>query len=100
MSENVTDAALEKLLVEAGQRHHAAYIESDGADPEWPMFYAAYVQTKLWDGLGVLLTRSELVHVLVSADHDIRSGREDGDWSEVYARRLRAFSAEKAALGS
>jgi len=83
------------LFVEAGQHHHAAYIDSDGVDPEWPLFYAAYVQTRLWDRLGVLLTRSELVHLLVSADLAIRTGETKGEWSAVYAEQVKSFASDK-----
>ena len=93
----MTDTELAELFVETGQRHHAAFIDSDGVDPEWPMFYAAYVQTRLWDRLGVLLTRSELVHVLVAADVALSAGTATGEWSAVYAERLRAFAESKTA---
>lgn len=93
----ITDEDLTDLLAETGRHHHAAFISSDGADAEWPLFYAAYLQTKLWDRLGVLLTRSEIIHVLVSSDEALRNGAERGPWPPVYARRLRAFAESKAA---
>lgn len=39
-----TDLAqqLEGLFNEVGEAHHQAYIETDGADPEWPLWYADY----------------------------------------------------------
>lgn len=97
---DISDSELAELLAEAGRRHHAAYVQTDGFDPEWPLFYAGYVQTRLWDRLGVLLTRSELVHVIVSADLAMRTGAETGEWPPVYARRLRAFATEKLARNS
>lgn len=93
----MTDQELTDLLAEAGRHHHAAFLSSDGVDAEWPLFYAAYLQTKIWDRLGVLLTRSELVHVLVAADEAFRDGSETGPWPPAYARRLREFAAAKAA---
>ena len=33
---------LENLFHEVGEAHHQAYIETDGADPEWPLWYADY----------------------------------------------------------
>jgi hypothetical protein len=92
----MTDSDVAELLVEAGKHHHAAYIDTDGVDPEWPLFYASYVQTRLWDGLGVLLTRSELVHVMVSADLAITAGEATGEWPAVYAARLRSFASAKS----
>ncbi len=97
MESAITDSELAALFVEAGKHHHAAFIESDGVDPEWPLFYAAYVQTRLWDRLGVLLTRSELVHVLVAADLAMASGEGTGDWPSFYAERIRSFAARKLA---
>ena len=35
---------LEELLRETGEAHHQAYIETDGADPEWPLWYADYLR--------------------------------------------------------
>ncbi|MDH3194619.1 MAG: hypothetical protein OEY55_07305 [Acidimicrobiia bacterium] len=93
----MTDTELEELFVETSKRHHAAFIEADGVDPEWPLFYAAYVQTRLWDRLGVLLTRSELVHVMVAADLALSSGSATGDWPSVFAARVRAFAESKTA---
>ena len=95
--ESITDQELADLLVEAEQHHHQAFITSDGVDSEWPLFYASYLQTRLWDRLGVLLTRSELVHVLVSADAAFQSGAEAGPWPPVYGRRIREFAIAKAA---
>ncbi len=48
---------------------------SNGADPEWPLWYADY----LWERLGGLLdasfVKSELVHmlVLVSGEHPLKA---------------------------
>lgn len=93
----MSDEELAELLAETGRRHHAAFLTSDGVDPEWPLFYAAYLQTRMWDRLGVLLTRSEIIHVLVDADQAFRTGEERGPWPPAYARRLRAFAESKAA---
>src|SRR3954471_10797358 len=38
---------LEGLFHEVGEAHHQAYIETDGADPEWPLWYADYLRDKL-----------------------------------------------------
>ena len=36
-----------QLLLQTGQAHHAAYFEADGADPDWPLWYAEYLQKRL-----------------------------------------------------
>jgi hypothetical protein len=38
---------LEELFREVGKAHHQAYIEWDGADPEWPVWYADYLRDRL-----------------------------------------------------
>ena len=48
---------LAELLLETGHHHHQAYVSSDGVDPEWALWYADYLQTRLWDGAGSLPTR-------------------------------------------
>jgi NAD(P)H-hydrate epimerase len=87
----ITDDELAALFVETGDRHHQAYIESDGSDPDWALWYAPYVQTKLWDRLGRLLTRSEVVYLLVGADLAVRNGSDAADWAKAYAKHFRSY---------
>ncbi len=90
----MSEEELAALFVETGHRHHEAYLASDGVDPEWAMWYAAYIQAHLWDRLGRLLTRSEIVHLLVRADDAVRSDPGAGDdWPTVYARTFRSYVA-------
>lgn len=93
----MTKSELAALFVETGKRHHEAYIESDGVDVEWPLFYAGYLQARLWDSLGVVLTRSELIHVMVASDLAIQSAGADASWPEVYSDAVISFAAAKAA---
>ena len=47
MMETDLTGQLEGLFHEVGEAHHRAYIETDGADPEWPLWYADYLQERL-----------------------------------------------------
>ena len=85
----MSDEELVSLLMETGERHHQAYIDGDGADPEWASWYAAYLQAHVWDRLGRLLSRSEIAHLLVRGDHEVREGGDPASWATVYARLLR-----------
>jgi len=78
---------LADLLVETGERHHRAYAEADGADPEWPLWYSGYLQARLWDRAGALPTRSRLVALLQSAEQ--RFGAATG-WQLHYAHHILA----------
>lgn len=79
---------LAALLEETGARHHRAYAESDGVDPEWPLWYAADLQARVWDAGGRLPTRSELVHLLVAAERAHRASGSAEPWSMAYARTI------------
>ena len=62
-----TDLArqLEELFRETGEAHHQAYIETDGADPEWPLWYADYLRVRIGSLLEANFTQSELVYLLI-----------------------------------
>lgn len=90
----MTDEELQALLVETGRKHHEAYRDSDGADPEWAQWYAAYVQARIWDRLGRLLSRSELTYLLIRGDREARSSADPSQWPVIYTRLLREAAAE------
>lgn len=80
---------LTTALAAAGPAHHAAYIETDGYDPEWPLWYANHVAD---DVRRILdrpdLTVSRLVWAFVEADRSHRSEAPDVPWSRFYAERF------------
>lgn len=79
---------LADLFRQTGRNHHHAYRDSDGVDPEWALWYAGYLQTHLWDGLGRLPSRSELVHLLIECDRAHRNGDVQVEWPPFYAERF------------
>jgi pimeloyl-ACP methyl ester carboxylesterase len=52
MSQDITPKELAALFMETGKHHHEAFKETNGGDPEWPLFYAGYFQARIWDRLG------------------------------------------------
>jgi NAD(P)H-hydrate epimerase len=84
----ITEAELAALLRQTAERHHAAFIESDGADPEWALWYASDVQALIWDRAGRLPTRGELVYLLVGAERAHATSGSDEPWADAYARFL------------
>lgn len=86
----ITPEELAELLLETGHHHHEAFLSTDGGDPEWALWYAGYLQSRLWDRAGTLPTRSLLVHLLIGAERDqVASGSED-PWPEHFARFILA----------
>ncbi len=88
MSPDDRYARLAHLLLETGHAHHQAYLATDGADPEWPIWYAAYLQEALNDLLGQALTQSEIVYLLVGLSKQHLAEAPTTPWHEFYARQL------------
>jgi hypothetical protein len=78
-------ARLVDLFREVRPAHHQAYLETDGDDPEWPLWYAQYLQPKLAQVLKAEPTISELVYLLVRADREHRQKAPQSDWVQFYA---------------
>ncbi|HEU5302962.1 MAG TPA: hypothetical protein VLD62_03605 [Acidimicrobiia bacterium] len=87
--EDTTIDRLERVLGAAGTAHHAAFAATDGADPEWPEWYADHVLDDvrtILDSPG--LTRSRLVRAFVAADDAYTSEPVDVAWPRFYAERF------------
>lgn len=82
-----TDILLEltAMFEKAGPVHHQAYIETDGEDADWPLWYADYLYDDLKKLTGFLFTKSELVWFLVEADRRYRTKSSQQHWAESYA---------------
>jgi hypothetical protein len=76
------------LLQQTGNDHHAAYIETDGYHPDWPLWYAEYLHGRLPPLLGQELTISELAYLMVDLDRQYRAQKPVGRWYEYYAAEL------------
>ncbi|NND01404.1 MAG: hypothetical protein HKN91_01325 [Acidimicrobiia bacterium] len=84
-------ATIEALLESAASEHHAVFDESDGADPEWPLWYASYLVDRLRTSAGFAGTRSELVYWLVRLDKEYGEADSAIPWPRFYAARLAAL---------
>lgn len=83
---------LEQLFRDTGAAHHQAYIETDGADPDWPIWYAQYLHPRVKEMVGEL-TMSELVYHLVAWDRALQGGVSQDPWPTYYAEQLRALAS-------
>ena len=90
-----TDLAqqLEGLFHEVGEAHHQAYIETDGADPEWPLWYADFLRERLSTLLDANFTKSELVHMLVLVANEQPLKAPGANWARYYAKKFIALYA-------
>ena len=74
------------MLRETASAHHQAFVDTDGEDAEWPLWYAEYLQEKLAGLLKTILTKSELVYTLLAAEKDRMRNAPDAEWTEYYAK--------------
>lgn len=80
--------SLERLVRDTGQSHHQAFIETAGADPEWPLWYAEYLNAHLGAVLPNSFTRAELTYLLVMLDKKRAEEAPDEDWRVFNARYI------------
>ncbi len=92
---DIAEPELAELLRRTGHAHHAAYAATNGADPEWALWYAGYLQAHLDTRLGRVLTRSELTYLLIDAERSHTASGADRPWPEHYAARILGGAAEE-----
>lgn len=85
-SEAITQ--MQALFKETGAAHHQAFQQTNGTDPEWPIWYADYLYHKLDGLLGATLTRSDLIYLLVWLDKHQDLHAPGANWTRYYARTL------------
>ncbi len=81
-------ATLTELFQETGEAHHQDYIDTDGFDPEWPLYYADHLLGRLNELLGAKLTKGELVYLLVKLSLEQPLEAPGAAWPRYYARVL------------
>jgi glutaredoxin len=78
--------ALAALFMETGKAHHEAFIATDGADPDWPIWYADHVHEPIAKYLDSDHTRTELIVAFVDAAAEHQARAPDEPWPEFYAK--------------
>ena len=79
---------LARLFREAGRAHNDAFAATDGADPDWPSWYADYLQEPLAGQLGMTFHKSQLIYCLMNADFEHQARSPNSDWPEFYANEI------------
>lgn len=97
MTDQTTIRDLAELLEQAGRRHHEAFIVTDGDDPEWPLWYAEYLEDRVTGVLGTRPTRSRLVQCLLNAEEEHASSGSASPWTEFYARYILGLDGDAIA---
>ncbi len=85
MSNTESKNQIAELFKKIGSDHHQAFIETDGEDPEWPLWYAEYLLDKLGPLLNTKFTKSELVCLILTAENQRAEKAPSSDWPVYYA---------------
>lgn len=76
---------LTELFKQAGAAHHAAFAHVNGADPDWPGWYAEYTLTGLNHLLEHWFTAPQLAQELAQLAESHQRKAADQPWQEFYA---------------
>ncbi len=77
---------LADLLHQTAEEHHVAFKASDGADPDWSIWYAdRLLQQGIESLLEATLLKSDLIYLLVSADKEMNKSAPGARWERWYA---------------
>jgi hypothetical protein len=79
-----------ELLREVAELHHRVYRKTDGSDPDWASWYAAWLVdlSELPDLVGLRPTRTELTCLLVALDREVADRGHGEAWEQYYAGRI------------
>lgn len=88
LSRSVRVVELAQVLMSAGQEHHDAFIETDGFDPDWAIWYADHAIDRVNALLDTDLSRADFVYELVGLSREQPAEAPDASWPEYYAARL------------
>ncbi|NJN44365.1 MAG: hypothetical protein HC806_06345 [Anaerolineae bacterium] len=75
MNNTEIESTLIELFRRAGTAHHQAFLEQNGADSEWPEWYALFLHDDLCKLLNRDITRSEMIYwcVRLYKEHQIHA---------------------------
>lgn len=98
MTDPQLQPALSQLFRDTAQAHHAAFAATDGADPDWPIWYADHLQEPLQQLADMEFYKSQLIYCLMNADFEYVARRPDTDWPNFYADEfVEHFAASETA---
>lgn len=77
-----------RLLLDTGHAHHKAFEVTNGADPDWPIWYAEYAKDTFAEQFGMHFTKSQLIYCLMNADFEHEARTSDSEWPDFYANEI------------
>lgn len=75
-----------RSLFQKAVNQHRIHLETEGEDPEWPLWYADYLMAELGKVLNATFTKSELIYLLILVERQRALQAPGSDWATYYAR--------------
>ena len=85
MTRNEKLLALTQLFRDAGAAHHRAFLATNGDDPQWPQWYAAWLAVRMEALLGRAFDVPQLAQQLEALEKQRQSSKPAPDWPFFYA---------------
>ncbi len=82
------ESPLLELFTETARAHHEAFAANDGTDPEWPIWYADYLQEPISEILHNRFLKSSLIYCLMNADFEYTVREVDVQWQKFYSEHF------------
>lgn len=79
---------LVQLFQQAGAAHHAAFADVDGDDPDWPDWYATFLQPELDALLEPSFSIPQLAETLARLAESHQSEASGQPWPEYYSAQI------------
>jgi hypothetical protein len=76
------ESQLSELFTETAKAHYEAFATTDGNDPEWPIWYADYLQEPISQILDTNFFKSSLIYCLMNADFEYTAREVDVQWQK------------------
>jgi glutaredoxin len=82
------ESRLSELFTETATAHHEAFASTNGNDPEWPIWYADYLQEPISEILDTNFFKSSLIYCLMNADYEYTAREVDVQWQKFYSEHF------------
>ena len=76
---------LVELFMSTGHAHHQAYIETDGVDPDWAIWYGNYLEKPISGLIDAEPSATEITEKLVLLDKEFSEKSRSDHWTVYYA---------------
>ena len=85
MNQEQIKLELTALFQKTGQDHHQAFIDTAGADPEWPAWYADNLHEHFSKIINAGFTTTDLIYLLVMVEKEREIEAPGSDWLMYYS---------------